>query len=66
MKYQMNSCSSSGTLRNNSTYAVQSERTRKLRDSRPIPTSVPRIVASTMPTMATRSVFDSPVRKARA
>ena len=66
MKYQMKSCSSSGTLRNVSTYAVQSERTRKLRDSRPMPTSVPRNVASTMPTIATRSVFDSPVRNAWA
>ncbi len=52
MKYQMKSCSSSGTLRNVSTYAPQSVRTRKFFESRPIPMSVPRIVASTMPTIA--------------
>jgi hypothetical protein len=66
MKYQMKSCSRSGTLRNTSTYTVQSERRRKLRESRPMPTSVPVIVASTMPSRATRSVFDRPVRYAFA
>ena len=63
-KYQMKSCSSSGTLRNISTYVLQTVRTKKLRDSRPTPTSVPSSVASTMPISATRKVLDKPTRKA--
>ena len=66
MKYQMNNCNNSGTLRKNSTYTLHSVRTRKLRDSLPMPISVPSNVASTMPTTATRKVLDRPTRNALA
>ena len=63
--YQKKSCSSSGTLRMTSTYIEVRRATSQFLDSRPMPISVPRMVASTMPMTATRSVFSRPTRMAR-
>ena len=59
-KYQKKSCTSSGVLRNNSTYAIAKRLSSQFRESRPIPTSSPRIVASAMPRRATVIVLNRP------
>ena len=63
--YQKKSCTSSGTLRMNSTYAALRVLSRKFFDSRQSPIAVPSTVASTMPTSATASVLVSPTTSAR-
>ena len=50
-------CSSTGVLRNSSTYTVVSDRSSGLLLSRMIPTAIPSTVASTIPATATRIVF---------
>ena len=64
IRYHISSCSSTGTLRKNSTYAEHRPRTSALREKRPTPNMVPSTVVMMMPMMATRSVLVRPTRKA--
>src|SRR5438309_2020660 len=62
--YQKNSCTSSGTLRMNSTYARLTAFNNRFADTRNNPTAPPSTVASTMPASDTLKVFASPTTSA--
>ena len=64
--YQKKSCTRSGTLRMNSTYAAAALRRRKLRDSLERPMKVPSTVAMPTPMIDTASVLVRPTTSARA
>jgi hypothetical protein len=59
-RYQKKMTSSGGMLRKVSTYTWQNLRISQLRDSRPMPTTNPMMVAVTMPAAATSSVLRRP------
>ncbi len=62
--YQKNNCSSSGMSRITSTYTAATLASSQFLDSRAMPITVPRMVASTMPTTATFSVLMMPISSA--
>ena len=64
-KASISSCTSSGTLRSNSTYAVQMPRSSTCGASRPMPMSVPSTTEKMAAGTAARTVLISPARNAR-